>query len=269
MEKGQPFLHGTRPEDAKELISSILSLLRSEPGPSGRIGEITVHLLDDFPHDISKDEDFAPRIYLSARGHLEICARNPQEANALGKAIAYLASMGALESYDLSGWKTWQIPGNIQHNFVFEYDVQFFDRVVLKIIYGLIGAYFRVHDRSHLNLPAVRSVVRGDSEVQPGMVTPLFRLSGPVSVRTDQLIAAAAVRKGRLLGLVGFYGEWYAAGLGIPSDCPGLPYAIGAMCRVVKDREQRWLSTTEAEEVMRSCSSSLGAPLSSMGARLV
>lgn len=262
LENDKLFFHGAGPEDSQRLIGNILSLLRNGPGATGLIGEITVRLLDEFLSDIAKDADFNPRIYLSEREHLEICTRNPQEALALARAVAYLATTGALKSYEPSGWKSWTIPGGTPHNVAFEFDGRLFDRVVLKIACALIAANIRANDSSQLDLPAAQSIVRGDSEIQPGMVTPLSGASRTDREFSDRLIAIAGVRRGRLIGLVGLYGGWYSADLGIAPDRSRLPHAIGAMCHVVEGRDQRWLSTEEAERFMRSYEhGSLGTPL--------
>jgi hypothetical protein len=89
---GGLYFHGSGREDARTLISNIHLLLRQKPDTSGQIGALTLRQLDEFLPDIAQDPDFNPRIYLSARGQLEICARNPDEGLATIRAVTYLVS---------------------------------------------------------------------------------------------------------------------------------------------------------------------------------
>jgi hypothetical protein len=261
---GELYFHGSGPEDTQTLISNTRLLLRQKPDTSGQIGAITLRQLDEFLPDIVQDPDFNPRIYLSAREQLEICARNPEEGLATIRAVTYLVSTDALASYESSGWQTWQMPGSTPHTIVFEHDGQLFDRVVLKIACGLVGAYLRVNASSALNLPTAQKAIRGDSELPPGMVIPLSGLTQKDRQLPAQLIAVVGVRAGRLIGLVGLYEEWYVSDLGIPPNLHELPKIIGAMCQVTENREQRWLSMEEAEGFMRAYEQGdLGVPFQS------
>jgi len=149
---GGLYFHGSGPEDAQMLINNIRLRLGQQPDTSGQIGEITLCPLDEFLPDIAQDPDFNPRIYLSVREQLEVCARNPEEGLATIRTVTYLVSTDALASYESSGWQTWQMPGSTPHTIVFEHDGQLFDRVVLKIACGLVGAYLRVNASSALHL---------------------------------------------------------------------------------------------------------------------
>jgi len=202
---GGLYLHGLGPDDPQTLINKIRLLLQQQPDASGQIGAITLRQLDESLPDIAQDPDFNPRIYLSARGQLEVCARNPEEGLATIRAVTYLVSTDALASYESSGWQTWQMPGSTPHTIVFEHDGQLFDRVVLKIACGLVGAYLRVNASSALNLPIAQKAIRGDSELPPGMVIPLSAVTQKDRQLPAQLIAVVGVRAGRLIGLVGLY----------------------------------------------------------------
>jgi len=261
---GELYFHGSGPEDAQTLISKIRLLLQQQPDTSGQIGAITLRQLDESLPDIAQDPDFHPRIYLSARGQLGICARNPEEGLATIKAVTYLVSTDVLASYESSEWQTWQMPGNMPHTIVFRHDGQLFDRVVLKIACGLVGAYLRVNAPSALNLPTAQKVIRGDSELPPGMVIPLSGVTPKDRKLPAQLITVVGVRAGRLIGLVGLYEEWYVSELGILPDPHKLPKILGAMCQVTEKREQRWLSMEEAEGFMRAYEQGdLGVPFQS------
>jgi hypothetical protein len=209
---GGLYFHGSGREDAQTLINNIRLLLRQKPDTSGQIWAITLRPLDEFLPDIAQDPDFNPRIYLSARGQLEICARNPEEGLVTIRAVTYLVSTDALASYESSGWQTWQIPESTPHTIVFEHDGQLFDRVVLKIACGLVGAYLRANASSALNFPTAQKVIRGDSELPPGMVLSLSGVTQKDRQLPDQLIAVVGVRAGRLIGLVGLYGESLLSG---------------------------------------------------------
>jgi hypothetical protein len=249
---GRLFFHGSGPEDPKVLITKINSFLEHKPDASGQIGEISLRQLEEFAANIAQDSDFNPRIYLSARGQLEICARNPEEGLSAIRAVAYLVSTKVLASYESSGWQTWQMPSNIPHTVVFEHDATLFDRVIAKIACGLLGAWLRVNTSSALNLPTAQAFVRGDIEAPPGMVT---QLSGQRHVDPRfpaQLICAVRVGTGSVIGLVGLYEEWHVLNLGVSPSPQGLPETIGAVCQLSPNRGQGWLSAEEADGLIHA-----------------
>lgn len=108
---GNLFFHGSQPEDPKTLMGKINSLLQHKPDASWQIGEISLRQLEEVATTIAQDSDFNPRVYLTARGQLEICARTPKEGLATIRALTHLARNNILASYEPSGWQTWQMPG--------------------------------------------------------------------------------------------------------------------------------------------------------------
>ncbi len=246
---GQGFIHGAASEDANCLIREINAILSQPPNEEKLLFEISVHRLEELILNIAKDPDFRPRIYLSPRGRLEVCARDAEEAKALIRCLLALKEAGALKPRDPSQWKTWDMPAHTPHQVAFVYEEADLHRVVLKMVYATACVALTRSGRDPLQLVDITQVVRGAGKPPEGMVKELLAGDEASDDWRDHLVTVVALHGERVVGIVGLYGVWFRVDIAPKSDVPEITRPIGAFCQVVSEREQRWFSDVEADKI--------------------
>ncbi|MCH8040674.1 MAG: hypothetical protein IH977_10080 [Nitrospinae bacterium] len=244
-------IHGAGHESVSRLVKAICVFFDKPPGETGEIGEIKVWKLEELYPEIGEDPAFNPRIYLSARGDLQICARDSSEADKVARILAALASREEFRSHSPESWGKWSIPGGTPHQVSFRFDAVLFNRVILKITVGLVGAHLRRSGHPSWYSSAVHDVVRGNRLPREGTVVPLKRPQEARPGWDDQLVAIVQVKAGRIKGYVGVYGEWYRVQPQGASSSGLGDSLIGAVSQVVLPKFQRWLRSEEVESVVR------------------
>ena len=133
----------------------------------------------------------------------------------------------------------------------FRFDAGLFNRVILKIAVGLVGAHLRRSGHPSWYSLAVHDVVRGNRLPREGSIVPLKRPQEARPEWDDQLVAIVQVEAGRIKGYVGVYGEWYRVQPQGASSSDLGDSLIGAVSQVVLPKFQRWLRSEEVESVVR------------------
>ena len=245
LNNGHLFLHGTEGASCDTLITEICRLFDSPPGPSGLIGELSAPRLEELNKNILNDPDFNPRIYLSPRGNLQVCARTAEECIKLMQLVGNLSKRGEFRNFKSKSWATWDIPGSTPHHTTFVYDRIMFDQVILKIALGLLGAHLRLSEAGPWHC-SLHDMVRGVAVLPEGIVNHIEVKNLKTEGLSDQLIALLIPIKKTLVAFVDIFGELYSIVLAENFSPPMLKEPVGAFCRVVDPRFQRWFNQTEA-----------------------
>ena len=245
------YFHGSGAESAVRLRTALCSLFDQEPDAEGKVGDVKVWCLEEFGPEIAADPDFNPRVYRLPRGHLQICARNQNEALALARVLAALSERPEFREFVPDGWHGWSIPARTPHNVVFVFDAPSFDRVVVKIALGMIGAFRRRSQlpRQHCIL---HDAVRGEVALLDGTVNQLEPSQAVRANHAEQLFAIVANREGATVVYVGIYGECYSVSLPEALQQSDVGGAFGAACLLDEVPRQYWLSDGELGAVLES-----------------
>ena len=246
---GEGFIHGEKAEDANRLIRSIKEEFSKKPRENGLVFAMSTHPLEGLAQEIIDDPHFHPRVYLSPRDRLEVCARNPDEALALMRCVVALEAAGELRERDPGQWQTFEMPAKTPHKVAFVYEQVALGRVLLKIAYGIATARLAKDGEKPLDMPNVTRAVIGIDAPGPDMVQALEANTEELARWMDHLVCVVAPVDEHLLGLVGLYSSWFLVDLGPIKGAPQLSEPFGAACKVVQEREQRWFSKQEAEEL--------------------
>ncbi|WP_454064734.1 HNH endonuclease [Candidatus Nitrospira salsa] len=250
---GEGFIHAEKADDANRLLRSIKDELSKKPRENKLVFEMGTHLLQRLDQEVPADPDFHPRVYLSRRDRLYVCARDPEEALALMRNIVALEAAGTLRERDQGNWQTFEIPAKTSHKIVFVYKQEALKRVLLKIAYAITAAHLVREGQKPLDLPHITQAVIGTNAPGPDIRQALEANTEKLVAWTDCLVCVVAPIDERLLGIVGIYSSWFLVDLGSIKGAPQLSEPFGAKCKAVSKKKQRWLSKQEAKELLAIC----------------
>lgn len=245
LNNGELFFHGAEFASCTTLIAEICKFFDSPPGPSGLIGELSAPRLEELNKTILNDTDFNPRIYLSPRGRLEVCARTAEEHIKLLQFVGKLTKRDEFRNFKSRTWATWSIPKRTSHHTTFVYDRLMFDQVILKIAIGLLGAHLRQSNARPWHC-SLHDMVRGVAVLPEGLIKHIAVKDLKTKCLSNQLIVLVMPIKNRLIASVGIFGELYSIDLAEEFSPPKLKEPVGAFCRIVDPPLQRWFDQTEA-----------------------
>ncbi len=250
LETGNLFYHGSSAEDVGTLLDVLACDLGREPDGTGVVFEVSTRLVDELLPEASADPDFNPRLYLSPKGHLEVCARDPEEAKNALRTIFFHAKEGRLPPPDPERWGKAIIPRGLPSHFSFRYRVEMLDRVLLKIAHGVVCAWLRREDREGVPICAVQRAVLGKSDTSFFTISKLD-CDEELGRKLEDYHAVLVCRgSGRAKALICLYGSWYTLHLAYTTEIAELPEFIGACCHVTATApkaKQRWLTAAQVQ----------------------
>jgi hypothetical protein len=243
--KDMLFFHGTDSGSPQLLIKEVCSFFDSIDNNPGVHRELPAPLIEEFNTSILNDPDFNPRMFLSHRGKLEICARNVNECIKLMKFIGELSKKNEFRNYKSKSWASWNMPSGTPHHFAFVYDRLKFDRVILKIALGVLGAYLRLSDAQPWHC-VLHDMVRGTTVLPEGLIKYFQIEDFEHKNKKDYLIALLIPEKKNIKAIISIYGEFYSIEIEDKLCPPELSQPVGAFCHPSEPRVQRWYNKTEA-----------------------
>ena len=250
-DKDMLFFHGRNPSSPELLIKEVCDFFDSIRNNAGLHRELPAPLIEEFNTSIFNDPDFNPRIFLSHRGKLEICARDVNESIKLMTYIGELSKRNEFRNHKSKSWASWNMPSGTPHHFAFVYDRLKFNRVILKIALGVFGAYLRISNAKPWHC-ILHDMVRGSTILPEGLIEYLQSDNFKQKNIKDYLITLLIPEKKKIKAIISIYGEFYSVKIENNLGAPELPEPIGAFCHPSEPRMQKWYNKNEAHHYAKT-----------------